>query len=327
MLLIAASALMVLAMVSEGISVRGPAWSSLAIIIFFTFYPTQNVLQTGNIDALILFLLTLTYWSYRRRHPAAALAFAAAIAIKPQLALLSAFFLWKGQWRFVFAAAVVTAGLVVASFGVAGWHQFWDYMDVNRAYTVGAVMRAYPVNQSTHGAAIRLFTENDYIQPLFVAPFLAQLIPIVVGLLAAAAWVTTMSARDNRERPSDFIEFGFTITTMTLVLPYLGENQLLWLLMPLTGMLFASLQATRIRNRVVFSSLTLLLLLYLGFPDLHDTIWKGWEARAFEGRLVDQRYLLFAATYVYGLIPLSLLTMLYLRRARSAPWCEPVAAV
>jgi hypothetical protein len=92
-------------------------------------------------------------------------------------------------------------------------------------------------------------------------------------------------------------------------------------------MLFASLQATRIRNRVVFSSLTLLLLLYLGFPDLHDAIWKGWEARAFEGRLVDQRYLLFAATYVYGLIPLSLLTMLYLRRARSAPWCEPVAAV
>jgi hypothetical protein len=67
-----------------------------------------------------------------------------------------------------------------------------------------------------------------------------------------------------------------------------------------------------------FQCVTLLLVVYMGHPDLHDAIWKGWEAIAFDHRLVGRRFLALTGAYLYGLMLLHALLLLHLRRARRA---------
>lgn len=315
--LLAATALM---MVHVAIGVHpfgAPVWSLLSLILVLTYYQTQNVLTTGNVDALLLFLVVLTYLLYRHRVPLAAVTFAAAVAVKPQLALLSVFFLWKREWRLVVVAGLTAVGLLVVGFSVVGWHEFGDYMEVNRIYTTGKAMRAYPINQAPFGLALRAFTANGYIEPAAVWPRLAQLVPAAIGLAAAAGWLIATSRADNRGTRLNLIEFGLTVTTMTLLLPYFGENQVLWLLLPLSGLFLVSTSAVRPHLRPGFTGLTLLLVVYMGLPDLHDAIWKGWEAVAFDHRLADRRYLPFTGAYLYGLVLLNALSLGYLWQARA----------
>lgn len=325
LLLLAATALLMVHLALGVSPLEVPAWSLMALIVSLTCYPAQNVLTTGNVDTLLLFLVVLTYFLYRRRTLLAAFTLALAIAIKPQLALLSAFFLWKRDWRLVIAAALATSALLILSFSAVGWEQLPAYMEVNRLYLAETAMRAYPLNQATSGLALRALTANGYIEPVALRPMLARVVPVVVALLATATWCFGTSRSENRSAPLSLVEFGLTLTTITLVLPYLGENQLVWLLVPLLALLLVSTATTR--SGKVFPVLAVLLVIYLGLPDVHDAIWKGWESKMLGHGLVDRRYLLLTGAYLYGVVLLHAVTATYLVKSRALLASETASAL
>ncbi|HUI26832.1 MAG TPA: glycosyltransferase family 87 protein, partial [Candidatus Kryptonia bacterium] len=290
---------------------RLPVFVCLATL--FTYYfPCQLELQAGQVDIILLVLLLLTYRLYRRRSRAAGLPLAFALAVKPLLAPMLAFFAWKREWKIVFSTAATTVLLTVASFAVAGWHQVPRYLNAHRVWATGPLL-AFPVNQSATALALRAFTVNGYSEPVTVQPWLATALPLFVGLAAALVWLTVMSRRDNRDEPVNGIEFGLTLTTGMLISPLTEDIHFVWVLTPLAALLLIAMRDAEAgawwRLAVVVA-----LALYFGHPGTQATAYTGWVAVANAGELVKRADVIYTGVFLYGLIVLDAWLALYCMR-------------
>ena len=296
----------------------GSAMRFLFILtLFFAYAPTQFDLKLVQLDILILFLLLLTYLLYRAGHDIAGVPLAFAIAIKPILGPMLLFFIWKRRWR-MSTITVVTATLLTAlGFCVVGWERLPDYMEVNRLWASGEML-AFPFNQSPKGLALRMFTPNIYNQPLYVIPWLARALPILVGLLAIGGWLASVSRSDNREEPISEVEYGLTLTTMMLLSPLVDDIHFVWVLVPLSALLLIMIDDLRGMKPLLLLAVCLLIALYLGYPALLDRIYVRHEALLHHNTLVEQSKVMYTGAYLYGLIVLDICLVMHLNWRRAS---------
>lgn len=285
------------------------------LTLFFVYAPTQFDLKLGQLDISILFLLLFTYLLYRAGYDAAGVPLAFVIAIKPILGPMLLFFIWKRRWRMSIIAVVTAALLTALGFCVAGWAWLPDYLEVNRLWASEAFL-IFPSNQSLRGFALRALTVNNYIHPLYIIPWLAHVIPALVGLMAAIGWVVSISRSDNREESINGIEYGFTLITLMLLSPLAEDIHFVWVLMPLSALLLATMDDLRGIETVLLLAICLLIALYLGYPALLDKIYAGYETLLHHNELVEQGKVLYTGAYLYGLIALDICLVTYLNLRR-----------
>ncbi len=308
LLLIASSVLIVIGILKEK-----NFFKLLAVLLFFCMYgPVHLNLTLVQLDILILFLLSLTFFLYQKQSIYAGIILGLAISLKLLVAPLVVYFLWKKDWK-TSAVAFATFGLLtMIGFSVAGWRLLGDFIKVNYLWNVTAML-SYPFNQSLNGIGIRLFTHNAYIEPLFVFPPLVALLRVLGSLTVIVLWLKSVTHQDNRATVAGFLEYGLTLSTMLFLSPLVDDIHYVWLLLPLGALLALVSKSISIRKRSVLSLFTVLSALFLADPDLHDAIYHGWENLMYHNALVSQKYAILTGAYLYGLIFLELILVLTIK--------------
>ena len=163
--------------------------SAASLLIVFNFRPLADTLAYGQIDLVLLFLLTLALWALRSGRDTAAGALVALGALfKIYPILLLAFFVVKGHWRALigFAAGMaVCNGIAIA---VIGWNEHLIYL-IQVLPNIGGTT-SWVENQTISGFLARLtdsprnatIYQNEMVRLL--GTFLSAVVSLAVCVLA-----------------------------------------------------------------------------------------------------------------------------------------------
>ena len=195
----------------------------LVSVLLIYFQPIRRNLSLEQVDTVTLALLALGLAAYvGRRDTLAGLAIAGAIVVKPFLAFVLLFFLWKRSYRVIGVAALASGLLIGASFAALGLDTLRDYL-VATSYWASPQFAATFINQSPNGMLIRAFTTLDGHARIADLPWLVLPLRLVVSALTIGVLAYAIS-RDRRLPPATVAaEYGLTLIAMVFVSP-LGED-------------------------------------------------------------------------------------------------------
>jgi hypothetical protein len=216
-------------------SAARPAWQD-AFLFACLFAPVRHSLYVGQVNALLLLLVAITFLACQRGHQAAAgvsLGIAALIKISP--GLLALHFLFARRFRALAAFALTVLGLPAVTLPL-----FWTDLQAFFAIVPARLSQPMPhlVNQSLNGFFSRLFTANAFTEPLAAADPASVLLLVRLAGAAVAVWVALQLAIRRRElhRHAD-LSLGALLTLLLLVSPFAWENLYLLLLFPILALL------------------------------------------------------------------------------------------
>jgi hypothetical protein len=214
-----------------GVDALRPPRLLLSLLLVLAFQPVYSSLQLGQVDFVILFLLAVSYWAYKRDKRllvGPCLAVAALIKLSP--AVLIVYFLWKREYL-VFVSAAATALVAgLAALLLAGR----DAMLTFASTILPALLKgtAFFQNQSLNGFFSRLFVHHGRFYSLQEFPSVphARGLSLLVSilLLGVAAYVTRHAIRKDSLRFD--LELSLAMVLMLLVSSVSWDHYLTWLL-------------------------------------------------------------------------------------------------
>jgi len=190
--------------------------SAASLLIVFNFRPLADTLAYGQIDLVLLFLLTLALWALRSgRDTAAGALVALGTLFKIYPILLLAFFVVKGHWRALigFAAGMaVCNGIAIA---VIGWNEHLIYLTQVLPNIGGTT--SWVENQTISGFLARLtdsprnatIYQNEMVRLL--GTFLSALVSLAVCILALRP--------TSRNSTGYALQYGMFLLLMVLASP------------------------------------------------------------------------------------------------------------
>jgi hypothetical protein len=195
-------------------------------------YPFWHQMVHGNLNLLLLALLTATWAATRAGRPGwagAALGTAAALKLFP--AFLAVYFLARREWKVLKVAAATFAALTLLTAAILGTEAYRTYLGEVLPGS-GARYRAAWFNLSLAGFWAKLFDPQAGDRGMHVTPLLASR-PLAHAAFAASAAVVVavvaQSAARARSRPAADLAFGLALLGMLLVSPITWEHYLLLL--------------------------------------------------------------------------------------------------
>jgi hypothetical protein len=291
-------------------------------IVAFLFPPTLFNLHKGQVNIVVLLLLALTYWLYRRELDAAAgVALGLAVMVKVIPVILLLYFVWKGRSLLILASVATIIVIGVLGLWIVGVGPHATYLvDVIPSL---AEPRPNPSNQSLGGFFSLLFTENEYAGHLVDSPTLWKTLTVAFSL-AAVVGIAALSSRQPVTVLRTEMEIGLVIATMPLVANIAWVDMFVLLIFPY-AVLFKWFLISRQERRFVSqgdhssteSALSTLVvaggiasMLLVSSPRVLDLFARltGWQ-----GRLL--RNPLFFSLPFYGLVILWLTLALLLTQA------------
>lgn len=197
---------------------RLPLWSlgAAGMAIVFSFRPLADTLAYGQIDLMLLFLLTAALWALRSgRDLSAGALVALGTLFKIYPIILLAFFVAKWRWRAL--AGFVLGMLLYNSIAIAivGWNEHLIYLTQVAPNIGGAT--SWVENQTISGFLARLtdsprsatIYQNEAIR--LAGMFLSALISLAVCILALRP--------APREETGYALQFGMFLLLMVLAVP------------------------------------------------------------------------------------------------------------
>ncbi|MBI1832576.1 MAG: DUF2029 domain-containing protein [Planctomycetes bacterium] len=236
-----------------------PLWGQ-AIAVLLTLRPIEGDLVHGNINLLILFLLTAMFWAIcQRRDGLAGMLLGLSIACKLTPALFLAYFIWKRAWT-VLASAVASVaifGLIVPGV-VFGWHANIEYLQgwhrhMVAPYAAGVVTSEHK-NQSLPGLLHRTLSDapsfSDFdgdekivLERHNLAPWDREVVQgIVVGCMAIFAILAMVFCRtpmEARPRLALLVEFSVVLLGMLLFCERTWKHHCVTLLLPFSVLAYS----------------------------------------------------------------------------------------
>ena len=195
--------------------------------------PIWENFAEGQLNPLVALGIVAMWACYRRGHRVAAGIFLGlAFALKPVPGLFFIYYLWRREWRLLFAAGGVLALLNLAGIALAGFEGFRHYFTVN--YPSHAIFwTGYPDNASLTGFFTRLFgpIPYDWPKPLYSVPGATPILTLVgVALLASLVWAQSR----GRERDDRLVDLEFVAISLLslLVAPYIWPHYYIFLVAP-----------------------------------------------------------------------------------------------
>lgn len=245
------------------------ALASAVVLGLLVFQPMRASLTSKQVDVVLLLLLALSLAAFARRHDTqAGIWFGLAVAIKPFLVLLTLYFLWKGAYRLVVAAGLLSATLALGPFLFLGVGTFVDYV-TGTGHFAGPVTAASPISQSIYSVLLRTFTENPYARPLVDAPWLV--LPLRVALGGGAVILALVGVRRTRALPTTTLalEHGLVLAAGLLAIPLTENIHLTYLVIAIVAGLLAAGRCWSASGRARWLGAALAgLLIVLSLPGL-----------------------------------------------------------
>ena len=247
-----------------------------------SFYPLQDTLHSGQVNLLLLVLLTLVWLAVKQnRHPGLiALPLAFAILLKLYPAIFLFYLLLRRNYKAIAWTVGILLLLAVATLPFLPASAWPDWMAEVAGAGYGNVVRGQlPTavrNQSLNGLTARLFLGHaDKFGPLIPSPLAARVLPLVLSGLVGLATLALVFRAEQRQLPDRLDDsFALFLLTIFLVAPISWDYHL-------TFALPAILLAVR---RVAFeNSHKLILLITAGsalvlaynFPFAADFLRRG----------------------------------------------------
>ncbi len=263
-------------------------------------------IKYGQVDVLLLLLTTLALLAYLRGHDAlAGVALGAAAAVKPTLALYGLFFLRKGRWTTLGAAALTGLVLGLGPFALLPTGAFGDWLTVSRYFT-GDDYPTYPSNQSLRGWLLRAFAGGPRHTPLVESRLLADVLWLALAAGALALWWRAVSGRPERGGRAP-AEYALTAVLMLFAAPLSEDIHYVALLLPLAVL---ADRAVRGGMPTPWAALAIAACLYFMQP---------WLDALPDGGRGDLARWIASGAYLYGLILVGAALVLLLRAARERP--------
>jgi hypothetical protein len=221
-------------LVGRELKISWPLWSLFpAVALLLLCNPLRQQVNHGQLNLVLLLLLTGTWVAYRSGRPVwAGYLLAAATAVKLFPGFFFLFFALQRQWKIVIVGIIslaILTGLTAAILGVETYQSYiQDVLPQLQRF------RSDWINASLVGFWSKLFDlapEQVRIQEWWPSPTLAHAgaflcCAMVVAVWAMVVWrARTLEARDQA--------FGLTVTAMLLVSPMTWDHYFLLLLIPL----------------------------------------------------------------------------------------------
>lgn len=259
--------------------VRGPRQRELGLLVavlavgIALFKPVRGALTFSNqADPLIMALLAGTVFTFgRRRDGWAGVLLGLAISVKPFLVVLALVPLWKGAYRLVAVAGLLSAVLVLGpllALGLLGDFQ------AAAAHWAGPAMAASPVGQASYSLLLRTLTVQSYTVPIVEAPWLVAPLHVLVGIGLLGLLVRVISRSRTQPPVVQLAEFGLAIAAMLIYGPLTEEHHLAYLAVGLTATLAAGLSGwsnSPVARRIALA--TAALVLFLMLPGTQAIAW------------------------------------------------------
>jgi hypothetical protein len=217
-------------------------------ILAFLFAPALLTLYKGQVNILILFLLAMTYWLYRKgMQTMAGLALGLAVMIKIIPICLLAYFLWKRRYALSLAAVGTIVVISILGLMVVGLTPHKTYL--TEVWPSLAQPRPNPANQSLGGFFSLLFIENVYTDYFIHNPTLWKALTWVFSLALVAATAGICSRRLGGELRLE-LEISLVIATMPLIANIAWVDMFVLLVFPYAVLLKYFLIAQRERPSI-----------------------------------------------------------------------------
>ncbi len=277
-------------------------WWMPGLALAVLFNPLSQQMMQGQMNGVLLLLLTLCWRADRDHRPGLAgtcLALAMALKLYPGFLLLH--FAVQGRWRLIVTTVGVFGCIVLLSYCSLGQPTFVDYVQV--VLPDVQKFRCHFANASLNGFWHKLLVGQPdakvNVEPLFYAPWAAKLAWAASWLLVAACSIFySWKARTESQRD---LTFGLNLTAMLLLSPVTWEHTLV-ILLPWVIQLWRVLP-----KRVIPRTLWVMLFISIGFD--HIQWWKDRFAAQWplplepKGYVLQQMVLLQSGGGVSSLLP------------------------
>jgi N-acetylglucosaminyl-diphospho-decaprenol L-rhamnosyltransferase len=240
-----------------------PVRAVALLAVVTLFQPLVETLYLGQVNVLVLFLVTLGWWGTRAARPwTAALALGAVTQVKPQFALPVAALWWIGERGIAYRAAAVAAAGIALGVAAGGLTVSVDWL--RHVLAMPAYLHTWTLNIAPHAVLHRLL---DGALGARAPEALAS--ALSVAILAAVAWVMR-GVRTAPGRPAFDWAFGLAVAAVPLTAPFAEEHHLVVLLLPLALLLLAPDAGPRASAALVVAAVLLGARYSLErFPDAH----------------------------------------------------------
>jgi hypothetical protein len=202
-------------------------------ILAAMFHPLTFSQWENQINILVLFLLVLSYYFFKKDKPAfVALSLAFAIHIKVFPVIMVGYFLWKRKWNVVGWTIVFFIGIIVFIGIISEFSLFFDYVSIVFPKWMG-YLRPFDMNQSFNGFFSRIFFTGEGFKAIYENAALAKLLIYICSITVIV--ITILFCRnkiEDNEKLFD-LEYGLVIVGSQLCSSWVLLHHLTWYLLPL----------------------------------------------------------------------------------------------
>ncbi len=190
--------------------------SAAGLLIVFNFRPLADTLAYGQIDLVLLFLLTLALWALRSGRDTAAGALVALGALfKIYPILLLAFFVVKGHWRALIGFVVGMAVCNSIAIAVIGWNEHLIYLTQVLPNIGGTT--SWVENQTISGFLARL-TDSPRSATIYQNE-LVRLLGTFLSAVVSLAVCTLTLRPTSRDSTGYALQYSMFLLLMVLASP------------------------------------------------------------------------------------------------------------
>jgi hypothetical protein len=241
-----------------------------ALVLSFSFAPLYRTLTAGQLNLLMLFLLSLVWYFYARKMPVGAgLVLAIATLLKLFPGLLILFFIWKKEYRVAISAIAVVVILVLLSLAIQGGQLYQDYGTLLTQMSYGQSTWSQfqqrfdvePANQSFHALVLRLFSANPVTSPIVDSPGLAKILSALfsIVIIIITFWVTYPKKNKKISLQTLQTDFSLFLLTALLIPSLLWDHYLVYFFLILLCLFDYWLKS----DKISIKSIIYISLLYL----------------------------------------------------------------
>ncbi|MBU1628377.1 DUF2029 domain-containing protein [bacterium] len=197
------------------------------------FHPLTFAQWENQINILVLFLLVSSFYGFKKKlYPLVGISLALAIHIKVFPIIMTAYFLWKREWKAFFWTLAFILMIAISICTIFDFSLLTDYITIVFPKWMG-YLRPFDMNQSFNGFFSRILYSGEGFQALYKNEQLAKVLTIIFSGLVII--MTIAFCKNNMRDNKNFfdLEYGLVIVASQLCSSWVLIHHLTWYILPL----------------------------------------------------------------------------------------------
>jgi len=259
-------------------------------ILTAMFHPLTFAQWENQINILVLFLVVLSFYSFKNKnYYLVGFSLALAIHIKVFPVIMTAYFIWKREWKSVIWTLIFILLLSLVIIAAGDFTLISDYISTVFPKWMG-YLRPFDMNQSFNGFFSRIFYSGEGFTALYANEFLAStLVKIFSGIIILT---TILFCNNNIKANARFfdLEYGLVIVASQLCSSWVLIHHLTWYILPF---LILYIHYRFIQNQTLFFPLLISISWILvgfryeyGIPKYKSGLWIFMISLKFYGMII-----------------------------------------